>query len=378
MSVINQMLKDLEERAPKSENVSNQVTAIEQKKSRAKVVSLIVVSLVVLNGLGLYIWFLVQENQQLKEKAAFLVKPKAQTKVQLKTVQPMPQLKMLTTESKVIKQVQLEAKLPEKSQVKVITTEPLKSDLSNGEIGKPAASKALVSKTSVSKTLVSKESDLAHNELKPTEVELAKDKPKASMSVSRRQLLPEELIAQKLTKAEKAINANQLSKAEQLFEEVLIIEPEQHQARKKLAALWFGRKAFNDAINLLSQGIALAPNNSEFRSMVANIFLQQGNLTQAYKSLRPLADLQQQTYQLLIANISQQLSEYDAAIKAYKILLAMQPGNSRWHLGLAIVYDKNSQFVLAVDEYSLALENRSLSSDSSQFANQRIQALGVK
>jgi len=350
MSVINQMLKDLEERAPKSENVSNQVTAIEQKKSRAKVVSLIVVSLVVLNGLGLYIWFLVQENQQLKEKAAFLVKSKAQTKVQLKTVQPMPQLKMLTTESKVIKQVQLEAKLPEKSQVKVITTEPLKSDLSNGEIGKPAASKALVSK----------------------------DKPKASMSVSRRQLLPEELIAQKLTKAEKAINANQLSKAEQLFEEVLIIEPEQHQARKKLAALWFGRKAFNDAINLLSQGIALAPNNSEFRSMVANIFLQQGNLTQAYKSLRPLADLQQQTYQLLIANISQQLSEYDAAIKAYKILLAMQPGNSRWHLGLAIVYDKNSQFVLAVDEYSLALENRSLSSDSSQFANQRIQALGVK
>jgi len=341
MSVINQMLKDLEERAPKSENVSNQVTAIEQKKSRAKVVSLIVVSLVVLNGLGLYIWFLVQENQQLKEKAAFLVKSKAQTKVQLKT---------LTTESKVIKQVQLEAKLQEKSQVKVITTEPLKSDLSNGEIGKPAASKALVSK----------------------------DKPKASMSVSRRQLLPEELIAQKLTKAEKAINANQLSKAEQLFEEVLIIEPEQHQARKKLAALWFGRKAFNDAINLLSQGIALAPNNSEFRSMVANIFLQQGNLTQAYKSLRPLADLQQQTYQLLIANISQQLSEYDAAIKAYKILLAMQPGNSRWHLGLAIVYDKNSQFVLAVDEYGLALENSSLSSDSSQFANQRIQALGVK
>jgi len=373
MSVINQMLKDLEERAPKSENVSNQVTAIEQKKSRAKVVSLIVVSLVVLNGLGLYIWFLVQENQQLKEKAAFLVKSKAQTKVQLKTVQPMPQLKTLTTESKVIKQVQLEAKLPEKSQVKVITTEPLKSDLSNSKIGKPALSKALVSKTSVSK-----ESDLAHNELKPTEVELAKDKPKASMSVSRRQLLPEELIAQKLTKAEKAINANQLSKAEQLFEEVLIIEPEQHQARKKLAALWFGRKAFNDAINLLSQGIALAPNNSEFRSMVANIFLQQGNLTQAYKSLRPLADLQQQTYQLLIANISQQLSEYDAAIKAYKILLAMQPGNSRWHLGLAIVYDKNSQFVLAVDEYSLALENRSLSSDSSQFANQRIQALGVK
>ncbi len=152
----------------------------------------------------------------------------------------------------------------------------------------------------------------------------------------------------------------------------------QQQARKKLAALWFGRQSFNDAINLLSQGIALAPDNSEFRSMQAHIYLQQGRLKQAYNSLKPLADLPQQEYQLLLVNISQQLSEYNAAIKAYKILLGIQPENSRWHLGLAIIYDKASQFALAVKEYNLALAQGGLSQDSDHFTNQRLQVLGVK
>ena len=33
----------------------------------------------------------------------------------------------------------------------------------------------------------------------------------------------------------------------------------------------------------------------------------------------------------------------------------------KWHLGLAIIYDKNSQFPLAVNEYALALTKTNLS-----------------
>ena len=54
----------------------------------------------------------------------------------------------------------------------------------------------------------------------------------------------------------------------------------------------------------------------------------------------------------------------------------MQAYSGRWHLGLAIVYDKNSQFSLAVAEYTLALTKSDLSLASAKFAQQRMQALG--
>ena len=196
------------------------------------------------------------------------------------------------------------------------------------------------------------------------------------MSVSRRQLTPQELVSQKLAKAEKAVNLNEGTKAEQLFEEILIIEPEQKEARKKLAALWFGRKSYQQALNLLSQGIALDKQDGELRLLKARIHLSQGQHEAAYTTLKPLASFEQEEYQVMLANIAQQIEQYPSAIGAYQVLIKMQPYSGRWHLGLGIVYDKNSQFLLAVNEYALALTKTDLSASSAKFAQQRMQALG--
>jgi MSHA biogenesis protein MshN len=78
----------------------------------------------------------------------------------------------------------------------------------------------------------------------------------------------------------------------------------------------------------------------------------------------------------MLANVSQQIEQYESAIQAYKVLIDMQAYSGRWHLGLAIVYDKNSQFSLAVTEYALALTKSDLTIASADFAQQRMQALG--
>ena len=366
MSVINQMLKDLDERTPEQVNNSNNVPLAIHKKTSKKMVAMIVLFLLVFNAIGLYIWSLSQENQALQQSLlqtnqAATIQPKRE-KGEVKT---LAQPKKILPEKREPIQVASKPRSmpPELVQAKVIKSNPLESAFVKEDLIKESLVKDDVAKESTIKTEVRTESP---------------EKPKSSMSVTRRQLTEPELIEQKLVKAEKEIDANNLQKAEELFEDILLIDPNQQQARKKLAALWFGRKSFNDAINLLSQGIILAPENSEFRSMQAHVYLQQSNLIQAYNTLKPLENLPQQEYQLLIVNISQQLENYTAAIKAYNILLKLQPKNSRWHLGLAIIYDQNSQFVLAVNEYELALEQRQLSQDSSRFAKQRIQALGVK
>jgi len=203
------------------------------------------------------------------------------------------------------------------------------------------------------------------------------EKAKTSqMSVSRRHFTPKELVEQKLARAEKSVNINEITKAEQLFEEILIIAPEHKEARKKLAALWFGRKSYQQAVNILSQGISIDKQDGELRLMKARIHLKQGQHEAAYNTLKPLSYIEQEEYQVMLANIAQQIEQYKGAIAAYQVLIKMQPYSGRWHLGLGIVYDKNSQFSLAVNEYAIALTKTDLSASSAKFAEQRMQALG--
>lgn len=341
MSVINQMLKDLEHRAPE-QGQAPIPTVITQKPSTLKIVSISVVVLLSLNALGFYIWNL-QEQKQSAQLQALSVKLQVEKKAQEQASSFKLQVEETVQEQE---QEQEQAQVPEKKQLI-----PVVSNKEN--VGEASALPVNKQKLAV---------------LSDTKI--------STMSVSRRQLSPAELVSKKLAGAEKAINSNELSKAEQLFEEILIIVPSHKQARKKLAALWFGRKSYQQAVNLLSQGIAIDRHDGELRLLKARIYLSQGQHEAAFNTLKPLALFEQEEYQVMLANIAQQLEQYPSAISAYQMLIKMQPYSGRWHLGLAIVYDKNSQFPLAVNEYAVALTKADLSTSSAKFAKQRMQALG--
>lgn len=386
MSVINQMLKDLEQRTPEQGQVAIPV-AMSNKPATIKIILISLAVLVSLNVLGFYIWNLQEQvtSSELKLKAQ-VQRPVANigqdiwqqsvetlmpdqetlkksesiaginslpdTKASLVTEvaqQPIIKEKAIFPESpsKIMVETKPQIK-PEPTKPKLVSTKPVSPIVVSSEIASPSIVRPVIVNT-------------------PTE---------SKMSVSRRQLTSKELVAQKLVRAEKSIKLNDIIKAEQLFEEVLIVDPNHKQARKKLAALWFGRKSYQQATNLLSQGISLDRNDAELRKLKARIHIQQGQHKAAYNTLKPLSLLKQQEYQVMLANVSQQIEQYKSAIQAYKTLIDMQAYSGRWHLGLAIVYDKNSQFSLAVIEYALALTKSDLSVASAEFAQQRMQALG--
>jgi len=378
VSVINQMLKDLEQRAPEQGHASIPAMA-PQKSSTLKIVLLSALVLLSLNALGFYIWSLQERVAQSESKQQKTVN--TESVEQVLTSQPIQvknpsdqehqqELASTTNENQVL------TSQPTTVQKSNNQTQPQKVAITNDE---KQSSLQQLNEEFKSVTLSTKKEQAPV----PTVTKLSArqlstlDKAKASkMSVSRRQLTSKEMVVQKLAKAEKAVNINEIAKAEQLFEEILIIDPNHKEARKKLAALWFGRKSYQQAMNLLSQGIVIDKQDSELRLMKARIHLKQGQHEGAYNTLKPLASLEQEEYQVMLANIAQQIEQYPSAIGAYQVLIEMQPYSGRWHLGLAIVYDKNSQFLLAVNEYALALTKADLSASSAKFAQQRMQALG--
>jgi MSHA biogenesis protein MshN len=399
------MLKDLDDRAPDSGSAANLLMASQSNPSYVKLAG-IVVLILLCNIVGLYVWFLLDENKELKAEA---VKMTAEVKNASKAINSDSKLNDTGLNNNVniakenrsgnaivddnVVNVATHTSVTQKDisvEQGVSTTEPLLKTELKAELIATAKITPKIDKSSQGQlpntAIITENKDIAVAKAKGKGVE-GKIEEKlsvlerlnassATMSVSRRQISASELVQQKLTQAEKAISRNDVAKAEKLFEDVLIIDASQVQARKKLAALWFGRQALQEASNLLSQGISLAPQDSELRKMQAKIYLSQSKTSLAYQALRPLASLEDVEYQIQLASIAQQALEHQGAIAAYKLLIKMKPNIGRWNLGLAIVYDQSSQFVLAVTQYQLAISQGDLSPDSVTFAQQRIQALG--
>jgi len=126
---------------------------------------------------------------------------------------------------------------------------------------------------------------------------------------------------------------------------------------------------------LLSQGISLDQNDSEFRLMQARIYLNQGNNEKAYQVLQAFKQSNNVEYLITLANVAQQLAKYQQAILSYQRLANLQPSEARWWLGLAVAFDSNSQYKLAIPAYQSALAQGNLSNSAMQFAKQRMQEL---
>ena len=404
MSVINQMLKDLDER--QSEQQHSQANQIPMKKAEApwKLITLIIIMVIALNIAGIFFWQLYSENKSLKT----ISENSYQQNQQAKQLIEGQENKLLTSKSA--------PSVQNNNDIAHANTNTIKNDKSIATISQNAEQKLSKQLPSVDSTLneqpnkLSNEQRAALNqqsatqstnviEQKVTEKVVVKNEPivelnhlavkdsiesgasaekpaKPSLSISRKQLTAAELTQQKIDQAEQALAENQLTKAEKLFEDVLLMTPEHKAARKQLAALWFGREAYQPAINVLSQGIQLYPDDSEFRLMKARIYLNQGQTIAAVNTLKDLAYVENVEYQALLASHAQQISQFDIATSAYQLLTKLEPNAGRWWLGLAVAYDSNSEFDQAVKAYDQAIDKSDLSENARQFARQRVQELG--
>ncbi|WP_206485147.1 tetratricopeptide repeat protein [Thalassotalea sp. G2M2-11] len=393
MSVINQMLKDLDQRQQSSVEGQPVSAHVSANKGTRKWLIITIIFILLINVLGIYIWQLYSENQQLKNAQLSANNQQGDVServTQRATTQPVEIQKNTRTEA-------IETENTTDEDAVVHNNDKLASD----SLAKPLAKSDVTALEKSESNSALQSADAATAAIKPMAqqsaavianakerqttddklVEIAQQTPvvkeqPAQLSISRKQLTSQQLVAKKLTQAEQALNSHQLTDAERLFEDILLIAPKNKTARKQLAALWFGRKSYQAAVNLLSQGIALAPFDSEYRLMKARVYLSQGQRAAAVETLKALADIENTEYQALLASNAQLIEQYQVAIKAYSLLVRLQPNVGRWWLGLAVAYDSDSQFEQAQSAYLKVKDNSDISDSARQFARQRLQELG--
>ena len=406
MSVINQMLKELEQRQGNDLPDPSQVTSTQiQKKSSFKaLITFVIVVIVLLNIVGLYMWNLYTENQHLKKSVTqpnieniAMAERSASIVYQVddnKHVENKDNVDATASSFNNISEEKVNNYIVpvEPEAFKIEQTETLESTLLKKETHKVIAVKnvsladnqvSVKTKNTVATPITKPLLNVSNNSISPDKEEkglhtdlVHQEVLKPSLSISRSKASPERVVKKKFEKAERALLDNEIPKAEKLFEDIILIQPNHKSARKQLAALWFGRKLFQPAVNLLSKGVELYPRDVDFRLMKARVLLSQNYKKEAFYVLNGDATVQHAQYQALLATTAESLGKVKSVILAYKQLTNIEQHKSKWWLGLAVALDRDSQFEEAKIAYEMALSKGSLSSNSAQFVKQRMTELG--
>ena len=179
------------------------------------------------------------------------------------------------------------------------------------------------------------------------------------------------------TQADSALLAGDKERAKQLFAKVLAFDKQHDLSRETLAAILYGEQRTQSAVNLLQEGLSVSPDYTNFRLMLARIYLKNKNKQQAYYYLKPHRPevAGNVDYYALLAGLAQSLNDLDRALMAYKTLTDHEPNRAKWWLGLGISADKAKQVTLALKAYHTAQNMGQLSASSRNYINARITQL---
>lgn len=409
MSVINQMLKDLEQRQGEKQPHDSAVgMAVPAKQSNFKTLLLILIT-VAITLFAVYFLQLQNENERLKTvneshqiavKSAVTAEPITNSEAGKLTVQVPSEAEVINTvkpssqAAVYVEQQNIvtpEADKPFDTTVDATKNQPVEVEKYSKNETTPVINKQLAQKSAADEQRhTSLEAQKKQQAQTPAPVKVKQtsttqlpitreEKAPASMVISRKQLEPEALAKQKMQRAKQALANNQISDAEAYFEDILIILPSEKDARKQLAALWFGRQAYQPAVNLLSQGISLDPEDTELRVLQAQIYSKNNANYQAFKALQShpyLSEIDDINYLSMLATQAQASKQFTEAASAYKKLTLLQPTIGRWWLGLGIAYDSDAKFKMASQTYQMAISQLNLSDSAKQFVSQRLKELG--
>lgn len=158
-----------------------------------------------------------------------------------------------------------------------------------------------------------------------------------------------------------------------------------HQAQPNdpQVSLWLARAylAAGDTAALLAwlpAQVQARPFDAQLRELLARGQLQAGDLSAAVTTLRERAPelAGNLGYHALLAALYQQVEDWQASADSYRQLVARQPAQSAWQLGLAIALEQLDQPAQAARHYRLALAGQGLDEGARGFASERAASLG--
>lgn len=393
MSVINKMLKDLDQRQ-QGHQLSNiaqhQVQYLGRKHSVNIWVSISLMSLLI-GGVGVYGYQLIS---QMPVEPAPKFAAASETEVAIIPTVPEINAEAETITSEVVNVTEplaLSKKTVVKASNGLVNTEMPLDEGSHPVAKQNAQIEATVTANAQSEpqTIVTEEDEIVEAiQASAPEREFVKPsvdtptiepvKPEGKMAVTEVKLTPSQLAQKQLTLATDAEKQGKLDKALEYYEKALGFDPSLHNVRQQLAALHYGQGRLNNAEQVLQQAVLLYPQEFEFYLLLARVQQELGEVDLALASLAQIPDSHVLARQKWLAqtDLAQKQGQFTLAEQAYRQLLQQEPQQGKWWMGLGYALDSQQQFAKASQAYRTALSHSGLSAQATTFIEQRLSQLG--
>lgn len=158
------------------------------------------------------------------------------------------------------------------------------------------------------------------------------------------------------------------------YEAALKLDAAHHAARQALVALLLEGKRGAEAERALQAGLDGKPEQAGFAMLLARLQVERGALDAATATLEkslPYAE-NRADYQAFFAALLQRQNRHKEAITHYQIALQLSPGNGVWMMGLGISMQAIQRNDEADNMFKRALESQTLSPELQRFVRQQL------
>jgi MSHA biogenesis protein MshN len=161
------------------------------------------------------------------------------------------------------------------------------------------------------------------------------------------------------------------------YEAALRLDASHDAARQALVALLLEGKRGTEAERVLQERLNSKPDHTGFTMMLARLQVERGAVAEATATLEkalPYAN-SQADYQAFLAALLQRQNRNDEAIAHYQIALQLAPNNGIWLMGYGISLQAMQRNADAKVTFQRALDTQTLSPDLRAFVQQKLKGL---
>ncbi len=190
-------------------------------------------------------------------------------------------------------------------------------------------------------------------------------------------LTPQQFAENNYREAANFLNQGRLADAQEGFRRALQNYPAHIGARQGLFGLLLDARKNGEAEQLLQEGLTLNSNQPGFAMALANLQYERGDIAGAIDTMQKSAPAAQASpdYLARLAGLLQRQSRHREAIESYQAALRLAPGSGVWLMGLGISLQALNRNSEAQDAFRRARATNTLNPELQAFVDQRLKQL---
>ena len=370
MSLINQMLKDLEQRGAGSNNpikINPAMLSTGVPQSRSFPLIKIGVLLALLAG-GVYSWMhAAKPSADTTSPAPALAPTASASKPAEASAQTATNAQPNTLFATQLDAQHLQAITPPKKA-------PAAPMPATSEVNVPAPVVPVVEKTTpLSSNEVDKSPSVKHTAPKL----VSKQELDTGLG---KQIRPEQKSNNYYRLALAQLQQGRVSEAQANLSLALESNPANQEARQTLAGLLLENKRQDEAKAILTAGLAIAPEQNDFRMAIARLQVEAGDRSSALNTLEQGLGYANNNadYQVFTATLLQSAKRHDDAVQHYMTALAIRSNDAKALIGLGISLQALGKLDKAQEAFNRAQATATLSPELTLFVEQQLKQLNSR